>query len=128
MFYYYSQVDGLHKSLPYSDPMSHVNVYRTPSSIVIHTNVGLQLITYNSGTLMIVLPSSYGSSVSGLCGNANSDPHDDQTMSSGKFAKTALELGHSWRTRGAETCRSNCSSGQKQCHVEAQRLFEGSDA
>ncbi|XP_071325188.1 IgGFc-binding protein [Trachinotus anak] len=120
-------VDGLYKSLPYSHQKGHVNVYRTPSSLVVHTDVGLQLVTYNSGTLMVILPSSYGSSVSGLCGNANSDPHDDQMMSNEEFAQNTLELAHSWRTHGAEMCRSNCSSGQRPCRVEAQRLFEGTD-
>uniref|UniRef100_A0A8D2ZEQ9 VWFD domain-containing protein n=1 Tax=Scophthalmus maximus TaxID=52904 RepID=A0A8D2ZEQ9_SCOMX len=108
---------GLH--LPYSHQTGHLNAYHTPSSIIIHTDVGLQLIVHNSRSLMVILPSSYGSSVSGLCGNANNDPHDDQMIST-------EELAHSWRSGGAETCRSNCSSGLKHCPVEAQKPFEGS--
>ncbi|XP_030248331.1 IgGFc-binding protein-like isoform X5 [Sparus aurata] len=119
--------DGLYKPLPYFHPTGHVNAYRTPSSLVIHTDVGLQLIIYNIGTLMVILPSSYGSSVSGLCGNANSDPADDQMMPDGELAQNRLEFAHSWRSQRAEACRSNCSSRLKHCPAEAQKLFEGRD-
>lgn len=107
---FHSQVDGQYKHLPYSHQTGHLNAYHTPSSIIIHTDVGLQLIVHNSRSLMVILPSSYGSSVSGLCGNANNDPHDDQMIST-------EELAHSWRSGGAETCRSNCSSGLKHCLI-----------
>lgn len=123
---FHFQVDGLYKPLPYSHLTGHVNAYHTPSSIIIHTDVGLQLIVHNTGTLMVILPSSYGSSVSGLCGNANTDPYDDQIMSNEELAQNDLEFAHSWRSLGAEACRSNCSSRQKHCPV-VQKLFEGSD-
>lgn len=121
---FHSQVDGLYKPLPYSHQTGNVNAYRTPSSLIIHTDVGLQLIVYNTGTLMVILPSSYGSSVSGLCGNANTDPDDDQMMPNEELAQNRLEFAHSWRPLGAEACRSNCSSRLKRCPVEAERLFE----
>ncbi|CAJ1061665.1 LOW QUALITY PROTEIN: IgGFc-binding protein [Xyrichtys novacula] len=120
-------VDGLHKPLPYTHPSGCVHVYRTLSSIIIHTDVGLQLIIYNFGALMAILPSSYASSVSGLCGNANSDPADDLTMPDEELAQNKLEFVHSWRSQGAEGCRSNCSSRLKRCPIKAQRLLEGSD-
>lgn len=122
-----SQVDGLYKPLPYSHQTGHVNAYHAPLSLIIHTDVGLQLIVYNTGTLMVILPSSYGSSVSGLCGNANADPDDDQMMPNEELAQNRLEFTHSWRSLGAEACRSNCSSRLKHCPVEAEKLFEGSD-
>ncbi|XP_070690944.1 IgGFc-binding protein [Pempheris klunzingeri] len=120
-------VDGLFKPLPYSHQTGHVNAYRTPSSLVINTDVGLQLIVYNTGTLMVILPNSYGSAVSGLCGNANADPNDDQMMPNEELAQNRLEFAHSWRTWGAEACRFNCSPRLKHCPIEAQKLFEGSD-
>ncbi|KAM9352917.1 IgGFc-binding protein-like [Symphorus nematophorus] len=123
----YSLVDGLFKSLPYSHQTGYVNAYRTPSSLVIHTDVGLQLFVYNVGTLMVILPSSYGSSVSGLCGNANSDLADDQMMPNEELAQNTLEFAHSWRSDGPESCKPSCSSRLKPCPAEAQKLFEGSD-
>ncbi|XP_051261445.1 IgGFc-binding protein-like isoform X2 [Dicentrarchus labrax] len=117
----------LNKTLPYSYQTGHVKSYRTPSSLVIHTDVGLQLIVYNTGTIMVILPSSYSSSVSGLCGNANSDPDDDQMMPDGDLAQNKLEFSHSWRSLGAEACRPKCSFTLKHCPVETQKLFEGSD-
>ncbi|XP_063735180.1 IgGFc-binding protein-like [Eleginops maclovinus] len=120
-------VDGQYQALPYSHLTGHVNAYRTPSSIIIHTDVGLQLIVYNTGILRVNLPSSYGSSVSGLCGNANTDPHDDLMMSNEEIAQNRLEFAHSWRSPGSEACKSNCSSRLKHCPAEAQKLFEGSD-
>lgn len=122
-----SQVDGLYKPLPYTHQTGHVNAYRTPSSLIIHTDFGLQLIVYNTGSLMVILPSSYSSSVSGLCGNANADPGDDQMMPNEELAQNRLELAHSWRSQGAEACRFNCSPRQKHCPVQAKKLFEGSD-
>ncbi|KAE8288669.1 IgGFc-binding protein Fcgamma-binding protein antigen [Larimichthys crocea] len=87
-----------------------------------------RLIVYNNiGTLMVILPSSYGSSVSGLCGNANTDPDDDLMMPNEELAQNGLEFAHSWRAQDAESCRSNCSFKLKRCPVEAQKLFEGSD-
>ncbi|KAM6995326.1 IgGFc-binding protein [Tautogolabrus adspersus] len=120
-------VDGLHEPLPYSHPTGHVNAYRTPSSLVIHTDVGLQVVVYNTGTLMVILSRSYASSVSGLCGNANSDPEDDLMMPNEEQAQNKLEFVHSWRSRGAEACRDDCIFRLKHCPVEAQKLFEGSD-
>ncbi|XP_041649020.1 IgGFc-binding protein isoform X2 [Cheilinus undulatus] len=120
-------VDGLHKPLPFSHNTGHINVYHTPSSIVFHTDMGLQLIVYNIGTLMVILPKSYASSVSGLCGDANSNPNDDLMMPDEQLAQNKLEFVHSWRSQGAETCRDKCSSRLKHCPAEAQKLFEGSD-
>ncbi|XP_041798261.1 IgGFc-binding protein-like [Chelmon rostratus] len=119
--------DGLSKPLPYSHQTGRVNAYRTPSSLTIHTDVGLQLIVYNIGTLMVILPSSYSSSVAGLCGNANADPNDDQMMPNEELAQNRLEFAHSWRSQEAQACRPNCSSKLKHCPAEAQKLFEGSD-
>uniref|UniRef100_A0A3Q3GMI2 IgGFc-binding protein-like n=1 Tax=Labrus bergylta TaxID=56723 RepID=A0A3Q3GMI2_9LABR len=121
------QVDGLHEPLPYSHPTGHVNAYRTPSSLVIHTDVGLQVVVYNSGTLMVILSRSYASSVSGLCANANSDPEDDLMMPDEEQAQNTLEFVHSWRSRGAEACRDDCFSRLKDCPAEMHKLFEGSD-
>nr|XP_020511172.2 LOW QUALITY PROTEIN: IgGFc-binding protein-like [Labrus bergylta] len=120
-------VDGLHEPLPYSHPTGHVNAYRTPSSLVIHTDVGLQVVVYNSGTLMVILSRSYASSVSGLCANANSDPEDDLMMPDEEQAQNTLEFVHSWRSRGAEACRDDCFSRLKDCPAEMHKLFEGSD-
>ncbi|XP_071062157.1 IgGFc-binding protein [Pseudochaenichthys georgianus] len=120
-------VDGQYKALPYSHLTGHVYAYRTPSSIIIHTDVGLQLIVYNTGTLRVSLPSSYGSSVSGLCGNANTDSHDDLMMPNEELAQNRLEFAHSWISPGSVACKSSCSSRLKHCPAEAQKLFEGSD-
>lgn len=113
--------------MPYSHHTGHVSAYRTPSSLIIHTDMGLQLTIYNFGTIMVILPRSYASSVSGLCGNANSNLDDDLMMPDGELAQNTREFAHSWRFQGADTCRTNCSSRLKRCPAEAQRLFEGSD-
>lgn len=120
-------MDGLHKPLPYSHQKGRVKAYRRPSSLVVHVDTGLQLILYKMGTVMIILPSVYSSSVSGLCGNANTDPRDDLTMPSGERAQNPREFAHSWRPGGAEACRSSCSSRLKRCPAEEQRLFKGGD-
>lgn len=117
-----SQVNGIHKPLPYSHQKGHISALHTPSSVTIQTDVGLQLIIYQTGSIMIVLPSTYGSSVSGLCGNANTNPHDDQMMPNDKFSQNLLEFAHSWKL---QTCTSRCTSRVKHCPAEA--LFEGSD-
>ncbi|XP_056142244.1 IgGFc-binding protein [Lampris incognitus] len=120
-------VDGLHKPLPYYHKVGHINAYRTPSSLAIHTDFGLQLVLYKMGTITIILPGTYGSSVSGLCGNANANPNDELLLSNGERAQNTLEFAHSWRTRESKTCRSNCTSWMKCCSAEEQRLFESSD-
>ncbi|KAF1387774.1 hypothetical protein PFLUV_G00083440 [Perca fluviatilis] len=54
-------VDGLYKPLPYSHLTGHVNAYRRPSSRIIHTDVGLQLIIHNTDFC------SYDGHYSALC-------------------------------------------------------------
>ncbi|KAM9852133.1 IgGFc-binding protein-like [Aulostomus maculatus] len=120
-------VNGLHKPLPFSHDKGHVTAYQTPSSLVIQADMGLQLLIYKTGTMMVILPSSYRSSVSGLCGNANTDRHDDQRMPNEQEAQNTLEFAHSWRLGGSQACRSSCTPRMKHCPAEAQKLFEGSD-
>ncbi|XP_028281769.1 IgGFc-binding protein-like [Parambassis ranga] len=120
-------VDGLYKPLPYFHQGGRLNVYRTPSSLIIQTDVGLQLIVYSTGTLTIILPSSYSSAVFGLCGNANSDPQDDEMMPDEELAQNTLEFAHSWRAHEAELCRSSCPSRMKKYPSEVQNLFQGNN-
>ncbi|XP_061677224.1 IgGFc-binding protein [Syngnathoides biaculeatus] len=120
-------VNGLHKPLPYLHHKGHVHAFLTPSSLVIHVDTGLQLIIYKTGTMVVVLPGSYASSVRGLCGNANSDPYDDQMMPDEEQAPNTLAFAHSWRLGGAAACRSRCASAPKNCPSDAMKVFEGGD-
>ncbi|XP_057690269.1 IgGFc-binding protein isoform X2 [Corythoichthys intestinalis] len=119
-------VNGLHKPLPYAHHTGHFNAYHTPSSLVIHVDMGLQVIVYKSGTVMVVLPSSYASSVHGLCGNANFDPYDDQIMPDGEEAQSTLEFAHSWMFGGARACSSRCTARPKNCPRDSWKLYGGS--
>uniref|UniRef100_A0A3Q2YAJ3 IgGFc-binding protein-like n=2 Tax=Hippocampus comes TaxID=109280 RepID=A0A3Q2YAJ3_HIPCM len=120
-------VNGLHKPLPYSHHTGHFTAYQTPSSLVIHVDMGLQVTVYKTGTVMVGLPSSYESFVRGLCGNANSDPYDDQIMPDEEEAQNTLEFVHSWRLGGAMACRSRCTSRPKNCPADARKRFEGTN-
>ncbi|XP_061531066.1 IgGFc-binding protein [Phycodurus eques] len=120
-------VNGMHKPLPYLHHTGHFNAYPTSSSLVIHIDTGLQLIVHKTATVVVVLPSSYASSVHGLCGNANSDPYDDQIMPDEEEAQNTLEFAHSWRLGGTTACRSHCASTPKNCPAAARKVFEGSD-
>lgn len=127
---FYPQFDGLHQPLPYSHPTGHIHAYRTPSSLIINTDVGLELTVYNFGSLMVLLPTVYGSSVSGLCGNANAYPDDDQLnyqLPSEELAQNWQEFAHSWVSEGSEACEPKCSPRLKHCPEAAKKLFEGSD-
>ncbi|XP_054637554.1 IgGFc-binding protein isoform X2 [Dunckerocampus dactyliophorus] len=120
-------VDGLQKLLPYSHQTGHFNAYRTPSSVIVHLDMGLQVVVYKTGTVVVVLPSNYASYVHGLCGNANSNPYDDEIMPDDEEAQNMLEFAHSWRLGGPMACRSSCTSRVKNCPVDARKIFEGSD-
>ncbi|XP_077384324.1 IgGFc-binding protein [Festucalex cinctus] len=119
------RVNGLHRLLPYSHRRGHIDAYPTPSSLVIHVDMGLQVIVYKTGTVVVVLPSGYESAVGGLCGNANADPYDDQIVPDGTQARSTLEFVRSWRLGGAMACRSRCTSTPKSCPADLQRRFEG---
>ncbi|XP_077431132.1 IgGFc-binding protein-like isoform X2 [Vanacampus margaritifer] len=121
------KVNGLHRILPSSHHPGHFNTYQTPSSLVIHVDMGLQVIVYKTGTVMVVLPSSYESAVRGLCGNANSDPYDDRIMPDGTMAQNTLQFAHSWRLGGPMACRSRCTSKPKICPADLQKRFEGTE-
>ncbi|KAM9782502.1 IgGFc-binding protein [Neosynchiropus ocellatus] len=120
-------VGGEHMALPLAHHTGHVNAFHTPSSLVIRTDVGLQMVVYKTGGVTVVMPSSYDSSVVGLCGNANGSPDDDRLMPNEEPALNTLEFVHSWRLGGAESCRSVCSSKTQRCSAEAREQFEGGD-
>ncbi|XP_066575612.1 IgGFc-binding protein [Amia ocellicauda] len=118
------QVNGIHRTLPYKFQENKIMVYHSPSSVVMETDFGLQVVLHWSSTLTVFLPSTYSGVTCGLCGNANSDPIDDLLTPSGMLAQSVEEFGCSWKVAGVAECKSPCTSGPKQCTMEETQLFE----
>ncbi|MBN3317980.1 FCGBP protein, partial [Atractosteus spatula] len=116
------QVNGSQVFLPFSWN-SQVVIYPSPWSVMVETDFGLRVVLYQSGTWLVFLPSTYGSVVCGLCGNANGNPSDDFLMPTGQLAASAQEFGSSWQMDRVPGCETVCSSGTRQCSVEEQQLF-----
>ncbi|KAG9341763.1 hypothetical protein JZ751_018485, partial [Albula glossodonta] len=115
-------VNGLYTPLPYSLYNGHIVAYHSPSSITIQTNFGLQVVLYQTGTISMVIPGSYGSVVTGMCGSP-SDPMYQRRMRFGNLTKDVQEFADSWKTVG-EACQSSSVSDMRKWPEEMLDVFK----
>lgn len=109
------QVDGELLNLPVRLGEGEVSVFQRGRTAIVETNFGL-VVSYDwNWKLVIKLPSSYYSSVCGLCGNFNGNRRDELQNPAGKAASSVIEWGKSWQTpdqdedhRCRDTCEKNC--------------------
>ncbi|XP_069552328.1 IgGFc-binding protein isoform X1 [Brachyistius frenatus] len=113
-------VNGELLNLPVELGDNEVSVLQSGNAAVVKTNFGL-IVSYDwNWKLVIKLPSSYYGSVCGLCGNFNSNIHDELQNPAGKAVSSVVEWGKSWRTADqdqdhcVDTCEKNCPTCDKQ--------------
>ncbi|XP_054860582.1 alpha-tectorin-like [Amphiprion ocellaris] len=92
------QVDGQLIRLPFSSASNRIRIYHSSiHSIVLHTSFGVTVQTVWPRFVRLTVPSSYNSSLGGLCGNNNGNPHDDFRTPSGTLVNSSQAFGDSWR-------------------------------
>uniref|UniRef100_UPI00398F5435 IgGFc-binding protein-like n=1 Tax=Pristiophorus japonicus TaxID=55135 RepID=UPI00398F5435 len=118
-------VNGLLLNLPHRLEEDKLVVYRSGGGATLVTDFGLR-VTYDWRTRITVsLPSTYGGSVCGLCGNFDGNGGNDLTKKGGATATRPAELGQSWQAGTAPGCAHECQGQCPQCDNAARRRFEG---
>lgn len=77
----------------------------------IHTDFGFVISLSIQGRLSIGLSGKYANTTCGLCGNFNSDPNDDLTVSGSQEPFSAEQFGGAWRSGGSPWCVEGCLGG-----------------
>ncbi|KAJ8378920.1 hypothetical protein AAFF_G00232850 [Aldrovandia affinis] len=108
-------VNGLYVALPYSFNEGQVIAYRSPASIMIQADFGLQVVLYRTGMITVAVPGAYGSVVSGMCGGLRTR--------SGALAKNAQEFGDSWKAGGVD-CQLSGAPGLRECTADEFEIFK----
>ncbi|XP_037836867.1 alpha-tectorin [Kryptolebias marmoratus] len=103
------QVDGQLIRLPYSSGSNQIRIYHSNiHSVILRTTFGLTVQTVWPHFVRVTVPAVYSSSLGGLCGNYNGDPHDDFRTPSGILVNSSQVFGDSWRDGSlAAHCEEN---------------------
>lgn len=92
------KVDGQLIRLPYSSGSNQIQIYQSNiHSIILRTTFGLTVQTVWPDFVRITVPAVYSSSLGGLCGNYNDNPHDDLSTPNGTLVNSSQVFGDSWR-------------------------------
>ncbi|XP_071969277.1 alpha-tectorin-like isoform X2 [Engystomops pustulosus] len=91
------QVNNEMTKLPVSLAESKITIKSRGWEIIIATDFDLKIIYDLKFKPALSLPSTYSNSVSGLCGNFNQNPIDDQKSPEGKMMDSAVAWADSWK-------------------------------
>ncbi|XP_075462268.1 IgGFc-binding protein-like isoform X2 [Ascaphus truei] len=96
-------------NLPISLEDGKVNVSQSGITAIVETNFGL-IVTYEwNWHVVIIVPSSYYNTTSGLCGNFNQNPSDDQRSPNGTQITSIVDWAGSWKVYDRDPfCRDVC--------------------
>lgn len=87
-------VDGEDVMLPYLT--STIAIFAHGHSIVVNTDVGLQVVWSIGGQVEVVIGEEHGGSTCGLCGNLNNMPQDDLTLPCGHVSQSVEDFLEGW--------------------------------
>ncbi|KFO79664.1 Zonadhesin, partial [Cuculus canorus] len=122
------QVNGVAEILPCT-PSAGVHVSSSGFYTVVTTDFGLRVKFDGSHRVEVVLPSTFGQKVCGMCGNYNGMAADDFLNPEGVLEPDSTSLGNSWQVSNDSSCSAGplptpaCSETDKQ--VIASSLFCG---
>ncbi|CAH1253806.1 ZAN [Branchiostoma lanceolatum] len=95
-------VNGYRRSLP-ACLNQKVAISISGLNVLVQTSHCFSL-TFGSRRVEIRVPDSYKGQLSGMCGNYNGQPNDDNLMPDGQVASTSLLYGNSWIALHDHTC------------------------
>lgn len=91
------QVNGVQTNLPISLSDGKLNVSQSGLNAVIKIANGI-VVTFDwNWYCTVTIPSSYYNLVSGLCGNFNEDPKDDQKAPNGTIISSIIDWASEWK-------------------------------
>ncbi|KYO37475.1 hypothetical protein Y1Q_0015725 [Alligator mississippiensis] len=97
-------VNGLLTNLPYSIEGAKLIMVRKGPEAAIQTDFGLTVTFDWQSRVTVTMPSTYASTVCGLCGNFNGDKADDQAMKDGRATMNPIAFGQSWKVAETPGC------------------------
>ena len=118
------QVNGLLVDLPFRHS-PQLYAYTSGIHAFLQTDFGL-VVTFDwHSYARLILPTTYASSVCGLCGNADGDPDDDFKTPDGRSAADENDFGDSWKVADVPGCDSSCVGDCGVCGEAEKRGYRG---
>ncbi|XP_010128119.1 PREDICTED: IgGFc-binding protein-like, partial [Chlamydotis macqueenii] len=91
-------------NLPYHHRDRKISVSRDGQEAVVETDFGLT-VTYDwQSQVTVSVPSTYASTLCGLCGNYNGNTGDEMMMKNGEVTSDPDTFGHSWKVTDIPGC------------------------
>ncbi|XP_077312503.1 IgGFc-binding protein-like [Lithobates pipiens] len=121
------QVNGVKTNLPISLSDGKLNVSQSGLNAVIKIANGI-IVTFDwNWYCTVTIPSSYYNLVSGLCGNFNEDPKDDQKAPNGTIISSIIDWASEWKLYDQDPfCFDYCPGECPVCEEE-KKLQYGSE-
>ncbi|XP_040269674.1 IgGFc-binding protein-like [Bufo bufo] len=122
------QVEEELTNLPVSLCGGKMNVSRSGLTAVIKTKSGV-VITFDwNWHATVTIPSSYHNAVSGLCGNFNQDPNDDQQSPDHTLVNSTIDWASSWKVYDRDPfCFDSCTGQCPTCEQRKKIIYGGDD-
>ncbi|KAM4652254.1 LOW QUALITY PROTEIN: IgGFc-binding protein-like [Discoglossus pictus] len=122
------RVNGFLKNLPLVLAEGAINVTKSGFIALVETKFGMT-VSYDWNWHVIVnIPSSYYNKVSGLCGNFNENPDDDQRAPDNTEMTSIVEWARSWKIYDRDPfCFDHCTGNCPTCEESKKRHYSGDD-
>ncbi|CAN2388181.1 binding of sperm to zona pellucida, partial [Pristimantis euphronides] len=122
------RVNGESTNLPVVLADGKLKVFQSGLSAIMEEYFGLQVtFDYNWNT-RITLPSSYFNDVSGMCGNFNQDPNDDQKSPNGTLIQLITPWASSWKMYDQDPfCFDHCPGNCPTCDEAKKQQYSSGD-
>ncbi|KAG8570023.1 hypothetical protein GDO81_014651 [Engystomops pustulosus] len=115
-------------NLPVSLAEGKITITRTGLTAILETDFNMQFTFDWNSEVTLSIPSTYYNSVSGLCGNFNQDPVDDQQSPEGKLINSTIDWAASWKVYDRDPfCFHFCPGTCPSCEESKKKLYGGND-
>ncbi|KAM4016701.1 IgGFc-binding protein-like isoform 2-T2 [Anomaloglossus baeobatrachus] len=115
-------------NLPVSLADGKLNVHRSGLTAIIEAACGMTATFDWNWHAKVKIPSSYHNAVSGLCGNFNEDPNDEQKLPNGSLVNSTEDWASSWKVYDRDPfCFHSCQGHCPTCDENKKKLYGGND-
>ncbi|XP_075697037.1 IgGFc-binding protein-like [Rhinoderma darwinii] len=122
------RVDNEQTNLPASLAKGKIKVSRSGMTAIVETESGVTATFDWNWHATVSVPSSYYNAVSGLCGNFNQDPTDDQQSPNGTRVDSTVDWAGSWKVYDRDPfCFDSCPGQCPICEESKKKLYGGDD-
>ncbi|XP_072011217.1 alpha-tectorin-like [Engystomops pustulosus] len=119
------QVNNKMTELPVSLAGGKIIIRRSGLRSILETDTNIQITCDGNSKVALSIPSIYHHSVSGLCGNFNNDPSDDQQSPEGNLMGTTIGWAASWKVSDHDPTCSDVCPGTCPFSEESKKKLDG---